>query len=324
MSIWSCLSVSGQLLNYIFTCIAELVEWVAKQNYDVTFLMYYLDDFHTLGPPGSSVCQQNLDRSIDCFSKLGISLHLHKLEGPSTCLTIPCIELDSLNLQARLPQNKVDRITFVEDWSQKRWWKRKELESLIGHLQHACKVILLFALNDQPAMRFLSWWPPDSSQSGVLSWPSLVARVSSSLGMVAASFSTPSGLHFPTSRFLQMPLGLLVTEQSSRVTGFQVHGSHHRSLSLSSTRNFSLSSWQLTSGVPSGPPNGSTSYQITAQWWTFCGLALQEPLPSCPWFAICPCWQLITSSRSLPPQLDGSLNPLLTPCLAFSFSAFAA
>ena len=141
MSIWSCLSVSGQLHNYIFTCIAELVEWVAKQNYNATFLMYYLDDFHTLGPPGSSVCQHNLDRSIDCFSKLGISLHLDKLEGPSTCLTIPRIELDSLNLQERLPQNKVDRITFVEDWSQKRWCKRKELESLIGHLQHACKVV---------------------------------------------------------------------------------------------------------------------------------------------------------------------------------------
>ena len=134
----------------------------------------------------------------------------------------------------------------------------------------------------------------------------------------------PSGLHFPTSRFLQMPLGLLVTEQSSRVTGFLVHGSQHRSLSLSSTRNFSLSSWQLTSGVPSGPANVSTSYQITAQWWTFCGLALQEPLLSCPWFATCLCWQLVTPSRSLPLQLEGSSTPLLTPCLAFSFNAFAA
>ena len=83
-------------------------------------------------------------------------LHLDKLEGPSTSLTIPRIELDSLNLQARLPQNKVDRITFVEDWSQKRWCKRKELESLIGHLQYACKVVLFLALNDQPAMRFSS------------------------------------------------------------------------------------------------------------------------------------------------------------------------
>ena len=118
------------------------MEWVAKQNYDVTFLMHYLDDFHTLGPPGSSVCQHNLDRSIDCFSKLGIPLHPDKLEGPSTCLTILGIELDSLNLLARLPQDKFDRITaLLEDWSQKRWCKRKELESLIGHLQHACKVV---------------------------------------------------------------------------------------------------------------------------------------------------------------------------------------
>ena len=161
-----------------------------------------------------------------------------------------------------------------------------------------------------------------SIKSSFLTLPS--GKSFSSLGIVAASFSTPRGLHFLSSRFLQMPLGLLVTEQSSRITGFLVHGSQHRSLSLSSTRNVSLSSWQLISGVPRGPPNGSTPCQITAQWWTFCGLALQEPLPSYPWFAICPCWQLVTPSRSLPPQLEGSLNPLLTPCLAFSFSAFTA
>ena len=74
---------------------ADLVEWVAKQNYDVTFLMHYLSDFHTLGSPSSSVCHHNLDRSIDHFSKFGIPLHPDKLEGPL-------------------------RITaFLEDWSQK-------------------------------------------------------------------------------------------------------------------------------------------------------------------------------------------------------------
>ena len=130
--------------------------------------MHYLDDFHTLGPPGSSVCQHNVDRSVDCFSKLGI--HPGKLEGPSTCLTILGIELDSLNLLARLPQDKFDRITaLLEDWSQKRWCKRKEVESLIGHLQHACKVVpqgrsLLHRMID-----LLCAFPPDSSQSRVLS-----------------------------------------------------------------------------------------------------------------------------------------------------------
>ena len=47
---------------FIFTCIADLVEWITKQNY-VSFLMHYLDDLHTLGPPGSSTCQHNLDNS---------------------------------------------------------------------------------------------------------------------------------------------------------------------------------------------------------------------------------------------------------------------
>ena len=65
-----------------------------------------------------------------------------KLEGPSTCLTILGIELDSLNLLARLPQDKFYGITaLLEDWSQKRWCKRKELKSLIGHIQVACKVV---------------------------------------------------------------------------------------------------------------------------------------------------------------------------------------
>ena len=40
-----------------------------------------------------------------------------------------------------------------------------------------------------------------------------------------------------------------------------------------------------------GPPMGLQMGQLpitTAQWWKFSGLTLQEPLPSCPWFAVCP------------------------------------
>ena len=29
--------------------------------YDVSFLLHYLDDFHTLGPPTFPICQRNLD-----------------------------------------------------------------------------------------------------------------------------------------------------------------------------------------------------------------------------------------------------------------------
>ena len=74
----------------------------------------------------------------------------------------------------------------------------------------------------------------------------------SSIRMIAASFSNPSGLHSPTLRFLQMPVELLVTEQSSRVTGFQVHRSQHRSLLLSSTGTFPYFRGSLPLGSPMG------------------------------------------------------------------------
>ena len=126
----------------VFSSVVDLVEWVLKKQYDVSFLLHYLDDFHTLGPPNSQTCQRNLDTRIQQFQDWGIPLHPDKLESPSTILTVLGIELDSLLLQARLPQEKFDCIhTILVSWSQKRHCTRKELESLIGNLQHACKVV---------------------------------------------------------------------------------------------------------------------------------------------------------------------------------------
>ena len=45
------------------------------KKYDVSFFPHYLDDFHTLGPPNSQTCQQNLDTCIQQFQDWGIPLH---------------------------------------------------------------------------------------------------------------------------------------------------------------------------------------------------------------------------------------------------------
>lgn len=127
---------------YIFTSIADLVEWILKHNHGVDFLLHYLDDFHTLGPPSSQICQRNLDTCIQYFKEWSIPLHPDKLVGPSTCIVILGIELDTIKLQARLPKDKFELImSLLASWSSKRHCTRKELESLIGYLQHACKVI---------------------------------------------------------------------------------------------------------------------------------------------------------------------------------------
>ena len=94
-----------------------------------------------MGPPNSQTCQWNLDTCIQQFQDWGIPLHPNKLEGLSTLLTIPGIELDSLLLQVRLLQEISDCIhPLLVSWSLKCHCTWKELESLIGNLQHACKV----------------------------------------------------------------------------------------------------------------------------------------------------------------------------------------
>ena len=126
----------------MFSSFADLLVWILTHNYSINFLLHYVDDFHTLGPPNSPVCQNNVNTCVQLFLEWGIPLHPDKLEGPSTCLTVLGIELDSMTLQARLPQVKFDCIAaLLESWSLKQHCTQKDLESLISHLQHACKVV---------------------------------------------------------------------------------------------------------------------------------------------------------------------------------------
>ena len=53
-----CLLASVQHRN--FNILADLLTWSAQQD-GVHFVIHYLNDFLTVGPPNSETCQQNLD-----------------------------------------------------------------------------------------------------------------------------------------------------------------------------------------------------------------------------------------------------------------------
>ena len=133
----------------------------------------------TLGLPASPVCHDNLQACIRMCSILGLPLQPRKLEGPTTRLSILGLELDSSTLQARLPEEKRDRIiALLDTWSARHFCKRRELESLIGHLHHVCKIapqgrtflrrminlLCTFRRDDNPIRlnqefhRDLTWW----------------------------------------------------------------------------------------------------------------------------------------------------------------------
>ena len=110
---------------------------------------HYLDDFSLAGPPESKACQEDLDTALETCNRLGFPVAGEKTEGPATLITLLGIELGSVCLQLRPPWGKLEKLReLVAKWRRRKVCTKKELQSLAGHLSHACKVI-------RPGRRFL-------------------------------------------------------------------------------------------------------------------------------------------------------------------------
>lgn len=132
----------------LFTAVADALEWIVEQE-GVHPIMHYLDDFLLLGPPGQAVCAHNLEVLLSAFSRLGVPVAWEKLVGPTTRLTFLGIELDTVAMLMRLPERKLAELReLLVQWRGKHSCHKKELESLVGKLQHAATVV-------QPGKSFL-------------------------------------------------------------------------------------------------------------------------------------------------------------------------
>lgn len=126
---------------WIFSALADALEWIATQA-GVSTLLHYLDDFLTIGAPGSQECQENLNIIRRTCERLGVPLKVQKIEGPSATLTFLGILLDTVNSEIRLPAEKLAQLQeLIQLWRTRRRCKKRALLSLIGKLAHACKVI---------------------------------------------------------------------------------------------------------------------------------------------------------------------------------------
>ena len=87
-------------------------------------------------------CQQSLSNMLLTFKNLGVPIAPRKTEGPCTTLEFMGIILDTVRMEARLPVDKVERIqASLGLFQTKTSCTLKELQSLIGTLNFACKVI---------------------------------------------------------------------------------------------------------------------------------------------------------------------------------------
>ena len=129
----------------IYSTVADALEGMLRQAGVCHSRRHYLDDFIVLGPPGSAACQEALDTLATLCRKQRVTSPTgppHKQVSPTTCLVFLGIEVDSVAGQLRLPADKLARLSSaLIDWGERQSCTRKELESLIGHLNHACKVV---------------------------------------------------------------------------------------------------------------------------------------------------------------------------------------
>ena len=125
----------------IFSAIADAVEWIVKQA-GVRFVIHYLDDFLLIGTPDTDECEKGMRTLLGVFHRLGLPVAEGKLEGPDVRLTFLGFEVDSCAMELRLPEDKLREVqSLIQRWQGRKSCLRNELESLVGKLSHATKVV---------------------------------------------------------------------------------------------------------------------------------------------------------------------------------------
>ena len=102
-----------------------------------------MDDFFLAAPPNPNECSNKLKVCAVC-AELGVPLAEEKPCGPSTStvITFLSVELDSVKFEALLPAPKLAKAkSAVSKFLSLRSATKRQLFSLIGYLQHCCKVI---------------------------------------------------------------------------------------------------------------------------------------------------------------------------------------
>lgn len=90
----------------IFKTFSTALQWIACTRCGVPTMLHILDDFLFLGPPDSHICNLALHQFMSMCDVLGVPIKGAKTEGSSITIIFLGIELYTVNMEARLPEEK--------------------------------------------------------------------------------------------------------------------------------------------------------------------------------------------------------------------------
>ena len=176
LAVWTKVSSPAVLCNN--RC--NPMEKEKEKEKGASFVDNYIDDFITLGCPGTDECHNNAEIMHAVCKEAGVPAE-EKSKGLAKRLSFLGIEIDSLSMELRLPSEKLSQLQqilcdwwgktvasspghsqflmkhakngrlfiacFIKNWewpgdeASKTVCQKRDLQSIIGNLSHACKVM---------------------------------------------------------------------------------------------------------------------------------------------------------------------------------------
>lgn len=121
---------------------AHFLHWLTQQHTGNNHILHYLDDFLFCGPRQDVFCQHTLDKFKSLCHELGVPIALEKTVEPTTNLIFLGITFDTNDMTMSLPSDKLDKLkSVINSFLSAKKVTLQELQSLIGLLNFACKVV---------------------------------------------------------------------------------------------------------------------------------------------------------------------------------------
>lgn len=127
-----------KFLSYFSTS----MQWIAETKLGATAMVHILDDFLFIAPSYEK-CKQDLERFLEICQFLGVPIANDKTMGPSRVLPFAGIDLDTTEMVARLPADKLEKCNnIISEFMSRSKVTLKQMQSLIGLLNFTCSVVL--------------------------------------------------------------------------------------------------------------------------------------------------------------------------------------
>lgn len=103
------LAFDARSAPYIFNLFAKSLHWVLQRNIPAC-ICHYLDNFLSIFPPATAcaMVQDTLDWTLTLGNHLGLLFQPSKIVRPSTTIEFLSLELNSVEMEVCLPQDKLE------------------------------------------------------------------------------------------------------------------------------------------------------------------------------------------------------------------------